>query len=88
MKKVRVAIFYENNVNYRTLKPAQIIHVEGARAIQLLREKKKKPEERPTAARRPLWQEDDERFGVSSKSKGYEVSGGESSPEQLRPSLS
>src|SRR5438876_323569 len=34
--------------------------------------KKKKPEERPTAARRPLWQELDERFGVTSKSKGYD----------------
>ena len=33
--------------------------------------KKTQPEKRPTAARRPLWQELDERFGVSSKSKGY-----------------
>ena len=33
--------------------------------------KKKVPEKRPTAARRPLLQEFDERFGVSYRSKGY-----------------
>jgi hypothetical protein len=35
--------------------------------------KKKKPEKRPSAVRRPLWQEYDERFGVTNKSKGYEL---------------
>lgn len=39
--KVRIAIFYENTVRYKTLKPAQIINVAGARRIQLLRDKKK-----------------------------------------------
>lgn len=33
--------------------------------------KKKKPEPRPSAVRRPIWAEWDERFGVTAGSKGY-----------------
>jgi hypothetical protein len=46
--KVRIAVFYENRVSIRTLKPAQIIQVKGANSIQLLRDKSEKPvEKRP-----------------------------------------
>lgn len=43
--------------------------------------KKKKPELRPSAVRRPVWQEFDERFGVTASSKGYLESNGAKTSE-------